>query len=73
MPAGLETREIRDLDGVLSTRVINALVRHGIGTIGDLSKYTPEYLKRDVRNFGEKSFNELFDFMVEQGVWSRSE
>lgn len=73
VPAGLETREIRDLDGVLSTRVINALVRHGIGTIGDLSKYTPEYLKRDVRNFGEKSFNELFDFMVEQGVWSRSE
>lgn len=73
VPAGLEIREIRDLEGVLSTRVINALVRHGIGTIGDLSKYTPEYLKRDVRNFGEKSFTELYDFMIEQGIWSPSE
>ncbi len=73
VPAGLESTEIRDLEGVLSTRVINALVRHGIGTIGDLSKYTPEYLKRDVRNFGEKSFNELHEYMVEKGIWSAAE
>lgn len=73
VPLGLESTEIRDLEGVLSTRVINALVRHGIGTIGDLSKYTPEYLKRDVRNFGEKSFNELYDYMIEKGVWSAAE
>lgn len=73
VPFGLESTEIRDLEGVLSTRVINALVRHGIGTIGDLSKYTPEYLKRDVRNFGEKSFKELLEFMIEKGIWSASE
>lgn len=73
VPVGMESTEIRDLEGVLSTRVINALVRHGIGTIGDLSKYTPEYLKRDVRNFGEKSFNELHEYMIEKGIWSDSE
>ena len=73
VPVGYDSTEIRDLDSDLSTRVINALVRHGISNIGDLKKYTPEYLKRDVRNFGEKSFNELYDFMVERGIWPKPE
>ena len=69
VPVGMENTMIRDLEEVLSTRTINALVRHGITTIGELIKFTPEYLKRDVRNFGEKSFKELEAFMVEKGIW----
>ena len=70
---GLEHTEIRDLEGTLSTRVINSLVRHGIGTLGDLRGHSPDNLKRDVRNFGDKSFNELRDFMILQGLWAEDD
>lgn len=70
---GLENIEIRDLEGTLSARVVNSLVRHGIATIGDLRRHSPENLKRDVRNFGDKSFNELRDYMIENGLWTEQD
>ncbi len=73
LPSGLGDTEIKDLESELSRRTINALVRHGINTISQLSQCDPDQLKKDVRNFGEKSFNELHTFMVNKGAWEDSE
>ena len=64
----LET-EIKDLGDQLSSRIINALSRYPIRTLGELMRFTPETLKQEVRNFGEVSFRELRDFMVEKELW----
>ena len=64
----LET-EIKDLGDHLKARTRNALTRHGIRTLGALKRYTPETLKQEVRNFGEVSFTELREFMVEKDLW----
>ena len=64
----LET-EIKDLGDQLSSRIINALSRYPIRTLGELMRFTPETLKQEVRNFGEVSFRELRDFMVERELW----
>ncbi len=64
----LET-EIKDLGDQLSSRIINALSRYPIRTLGELMRFTPETLKQEVRNFGEVSFRELRDFMVEKDLW----
>ena len=68
----LET-EIKDLGDQLSSRIINALSRYPIRTLGELMRFTPETLKQEVRNFGEVSFRELRDFMVEKELWSAEE
>ena len=64
----LET-EIKDLGDQLSSRIINALSRYPIRTLGELMRFTPDTLKQEVRNFGEVSFRELRDFMVEKELW----
>ena len=61
--------EIKDLGDQLSSRIINALSRYPIRTLGELMRFTPETLKQEVRNFGEVSFRELRDFMVEKELW----
>ena len=64
----LET-EIKDLGDQLSSRIINALSRHQIRTLGQLKLFPPDSLKQEVRNFGEVSFRELRDFMVAKELW----
>ena len=64
----LET-EIKELEGQLSSRIINALSRYPIRTLGELMRFTPSTLKQEVRNFGEVSFRELNDFMIEKELW----
>lgn len=64
----LET-EIKDLGEQLSSRIINALSRYPIRTLGELMRFTPETLKQEVRNFGEVSFQELQNFMIEKELW----
>lgn len=68
----LET-EIKDLGDELSSRIINALSRYPIRTLGELMRFTPETLKQEVRNFGEVSFRELHNFMVEKELWPPEE
>lgn len=68
----LET-EIKDLGDQLSSRIINALSRYPIRTLGELMRFTPETLKQEVRNFGEVSFQELRNFMVEKELWAAEE
>ena len=68
----LET-EIKDLGDQLSSRIINALSRYPIRTLGELMRFTPVTLKQEVRNFGEVSFRELRDFMIEKGLWQAEE
>lgn len=68
----LET-EIKDLGDQLSSRIINALSRYPIRTLGELMRFTPESLKQEVRNFGEVSFRELRDFMIEKGLWQNED
>ena len=65
--------EIKDLGDQLSSRIINALSRYPIRTLGELMRFTPETLKQEVRNFGEVSFRELRDFMVEKDLWPPEE
>ncbi len=69
----LSDTEIKDLSGQLSSRIINALTRHSIRTLGQLEGYPPERLKQEVRNFGEVSFRELRDFMIEKELWPSEE
>ncbi len=62
--------EIKELGEFLSSRIINALSRYPIRTLRELMQFTPDTLKHEVRNFGEVSFRELRDFMVERELWS---
>ena len=48
----------------LSARTLNCLKRTGINKIGDVIDYTEEDLLK-IRNFGLKSFNELYDRLQE--------
>ena len=61
--------EIKDLGDQLSSRIINALSRYPIRTLGELMRFTPDTLKQEVRNFGEVSFLELREFMVAKELW----
>jgi DNA-directed RNA polymerase subunit alpha len=67
--SGLLETEIKDLEGQLRARIINALTRYPIRTLGELMRFNPETLKQEVRNFGEVSFQELHDFMVKKELW----
>ena len=48
----------------LSARTLNCLKRTGINKIGDVIEYSEEDLLK-IRNFGLKSFNELYDRLQE--------
>lgn len=69
LPSGMGEMEVKELEGELGRRVINALIRHGITTVSQLSQYTPGQLKSEVRSFGDKSLNELQNFMIKIGAW----
>jgi DNA-directed RNA polymerase subunit alpha len=59
-----DERPIEQLD--LSVRALNCLKREGIHTLGDLLECTIEDLM-DIRNFGEKSVDEVRDKLEEMG------
>lgn len=50
----------------LQTRTINALKKHGIDTLDQLSKKTDEDLA-DIKNLGEKSLNEIKKLLEKEG------
>lgn len=58
---------IEDLN--LSVRAYNALKRHNITKVGELLALSNEELL-NIRNFGDKSLNELRDRMIELGFES---
>ncbi len=71
LPSEVSSTQIETIsDEDLGRRTKNALTGHGIHSIGDLSVYEPEELKKNVRNFGTKSFNELQTYMVRIGAWT---
>ena len=49
---------VEELD--LSSRTLNCLKRAGLNKVGEVMEKTKDELL-DIRNFGEKSFNELYD------------
>lgn len=51
----------------LSVRTSNCLSYVGIHTVGDLVKYQRSDLRK-LRNFGERSLNEIEDFLTEHGL-----
>lgn len=51
----------------LSVRALNCLSYVGIHTVGDLVKYQRSDLRK-LRNFGERSLNEIEDFLTEHGL-----
>lgn len=51
----------------LSVRALNCLSYVGIHTVGDLVKYQRSDLLK-LRNFGERSLNEIADFLTEHGL-----
>jgi DNA-directed RNA polymerase alpha subunit len=51
----------------LSVRVRNSLVREGIYTVGELTNLTSGALY-DIRNFGEKSMDEVLAKLAEHGL-----
>lgn len=64
-PAVDADRPIEQLD--LSVRSLNCLKREGIHTLGDLLECTIDDLM-DIRNFGEKSVDEVRDKLTEMGL-----
>jgi len=56
---------IEDLD--LSVRSYNCLKREGIGTVGELLRRTEQDLL-EVRNFGQKSVDEVKEKLIEMGL-----
>jgi len=62
---GKEYPSIEELE--LSVRAYNCLKREGIDTVDKLMEYTEDELM-DIRNFGQKSFQEVKDKMKELGL-----
>ena len=58
-------RPIEDLD--LSVRSYNCLKREGVQTVGDLVQKSEQDLL-DIRNFGQKSIDEVRDKLAEMGM-----
>lgn len=52
----------------LSVRSYNCLYRHGIHTIQELLRLSPEEL-RLVRNLGRKSYEEVINSLAQQGLF----
>ncbi len=59
----------------LSVRVFNSLKRTGISTVGDVLELLEkgEQALMSIRNFGEKSYQELVDKMTEKGYLKKEE
>ncbi len=64
-PAIDAERPVEQLD--LSVRALNCLKREGINTLGELLEYSMEDLM-DIRNFGEKSVEEVRDKLTDMGL-----
>lgn len=62
-------RPIEQLD--LSVRALNCLKREGVHTLGELLECTEDDLM-DIRNFGEKSVDEVKDKLTEMGLSLKS-
>ena len=54
----------------LSVRSLNCLKRAGVRTVGDLNNYTEEDVMK-LKNFGQKSLDEIKDKLVEYGLGLR--
>ena len=61
---------IEELD--FSVRSYNCLKREGVGTVGDLVQRTEQDLL-DIRNFGQKSIDEVKDKLIELGLGLRED
>lgn len=65
IPAENYNMTVEELE--LSSRTLNCLKRAGLDKVGEvLEQSKPDLLK--IRNFGEKSYNELYDKLREYGV-----
>ena len=58
IPAEHYNMTVEELD--LSSRTLNCLKRAGLNKVGEVMEKTKDELL-DIRNFGEKSFSELYD------------
>lgn len=65
IPAEQYNVQVERLD--LSSRTLNCLKRAGINKVGEVLEMTRAELLR-IRNFGEKSYNELFDKLREHNL-----
>jgi len=65
IPAENYNRTVEELE--LSSRTLNCLKRAGLDKVGEvLEQSKPDLLK--IRNFGDKSYNELYDKLKEYGL-----
>ena len=67
-PAPYLDEPVEKLD--LSVRALNCLKREGINTLGELLNYSLEELM-DIRNFGEKSVDEVREKVESMGLHLR--
>lgn len=61
---------LEELD--ISVRAYNCLKRHGVSTVGDLSKMTKEDLLK-VRNLGQRNYDEIIQKLNNIGIYIESE
>ena len=66
MPAEHYDYRVENLS--LSARTLNCLKRENLNRLGEVFEKTQQDLLK-VKNFGNKSFNELIDQIVNQGLW----
>ena len=66
MPAEHYDYRVENLS--LSARTLNCLKRENLNRLGEVFEKTQQDLLK-VKNFGNKSFNELIDQIVSQGLW----
>ncbi|MBT4073275.1 MAG: DNA-directed RNA polymerase subunit alpha [Chloroflexi bacterium] len=70
MDSETATTPVESLD--LSARTLNCLKRAGIHRVGEVLKMPRRDLLR-IRNFGQKSLDELYERLEEKGFWSPDE
>jgi len=70
VPAPTRARDIKIDDLDFSNRTYNCLKRQGIETLEELSGYTEEELM-NIRNFGQKSLDEVKDKLKEYNLTLR--
>ena len=66
MPADLYDYKVENLN--LSARTLNCLKREKLNRLGEVFEKTQQELLK-LKNFGNKSFDELLDQIVSQGLW----
>jgi DNA-directed RNA polymerase subunit alpha len=69
-PNAVRARDIKIDDLDFSVRTYNCLKRQGIESLDELRNYTPEDLM-NIRNFGQKSYDEVVDKLQEYGFEMR--